>query len=160
MLYLSIQAVKERAFVLKLSTRGSKSGDSESLATWETDLYTPQMLGGCCPICSSVPALYEHVWPKGPKSLYSGAAYFQHWRCVTVTLPLLWCHILRDHCLMVSVFGERGQVSQAILQFHAIGQFKSQCSKRKGSKDQFLCFGGGRYDRKRTLVILIRNDSC
>ena len=60
-------------------------------------------------------------------------------------------------------FSERGQLSQAILQFHVermlnewtpIARFESQHNERKVGEDSFLCFGG-RYGRHRTLAIRI-----
>ena len=60
-------------------------------------------------------------------------------------------------------FSERGQLSQAIPQFHVermlnewtpIARFESQHNERRVCEDQFLCLGG-RYDRQRTLAIRI-----
>ena len=52
-------------------------------------------------------------------------------------------------------FSERGQLSQAILEFHVermlnewtpIARFESQHNERRVYEDSFLCFGG-KYDR-------------
>ena len=60
-------------------------------------------------------------------------------------------------------FSERGQLSQAILQFHVeqvlhqwtpIARFESQRNERRAYEDQILCFGG-RYELQRTLAIRI-----
>ena len=61
------------------------------------------------------------------------------------------------------VFSERGQLSQAIPQFHVerilhqrtpIARFESQRNERRAYEDQILCFGG-RYELQRTLAIRI-----
>ena len=61
------------------------------------------------------------------------------------------------------VFSERGQLSQAIPQFHVerilhqwtpIARFESQRNERRAYEDQILCFGG-RDELQRTLAIRI-----